>query len=240
MKVCGWISFCYGDILAFVMGTIWNLVFIEPITQSLFFLNDVLGNLGWAIIALTLIIQLFLSPLRIPSLRAAEKMKKLKPDLDGLKDKHKDDPQALIQAQMALYKEHGVSPFGGILPMLLTLPIIIALYSVLRNSINAQTSGIHFFWLNLSEPDPFYILPIFVFIVQWLLIKFTTQQSAQDEVSKKKSDTPDMTEAMQKNMQLLFPIMLGIITLQSPSGLGIYFFVSALFAIIQQVWIRTR
>ncbi|MCA9390129.1 membrane protein insertase YidC [candidate division WWE3 bacterium] len=216
------------------MSSIWNLIFIQPITQALFFLSDTTGNLGLAIIILTIAIQLVLFPLRLPSLRSAEKMKAIKPHLDNLKDKHKDDPQKMLQAQMDLYKEHGVSPFGGILPMLLSFPIIIALYSVLRNAISAQTEGVQFLWLNLTKTDPYYILPIVVVVFQWFLVKISSTANTTG------GSGDDMSEMMQKNMQLIFPLMLGLITLRVPSGVGIYFVVSAVFAIIQQVWIRKQ
>ena len=221
----------------------WDLLFIQPITKSLFFLTNLTGNLGIAIIVLTLVIQLLLTPLRIPSIKSVEKMKELKPHLDVLKKKHKDDPQRLAMAQMELYKEHGINPIGGILTMILSLPIIIALYQVLRDVVSVQTEGTSFLWLNLAQPDSYYILPFLVAVSQWLLTRFMSipqQSGTHDAKGEEKDAAADIAMSMQKNMQIIFPLMLGVITLQSPSGLGIYFVVSALFAIMQQVWIRSR
>lgn len=217
----------------------WQLLFIQPITKSLLYLTDLTGNLGLAIILLTLVIQLILTPLRLPSLHAAEKMKHLKPHLDSLKDKHKENPQALVQAQMDLYKEHGVNPFGGLLPMLLSLPIIIALYQVLRTIVSSQ-NGAHFLWLNLASPDPYYVLPLLTAATQWLLTRFTTRPSTPQTNTDDKAKEADMATMVQKNMEFMFPLMLGFITLQLPSGVGIYFVVSAVFAIMQQVFVRKR
>jgi YidC/Oxa1 family membrane protein insertase len=215
------------------MKNIWQLLFIQPITQALFILTDLTGNLGVAIIVLTIVVQLVLLPLRLPSLRSAEKMKGLKPHLDDLKKKHKDDPQKLMHAQMELYKEHGVSPFGGILTLLLSFPIIIALYQVLQTAVVAQ--GDMFLWLNLAERDPYYILPVLVAVTQWLMTRLTMPDTTGGSDS-----SEDMAVAMQKNMQYIFPLMLGFITLQLPSGVGIYFVVSALFAIMQQAIMKIR
>lgn len=216
----------------------WNTLFIEPLSKSLFFLSDFTGSLGVAIILLTFIIQLILTPLRIPSLKSSEKIRELKPELDKLKKKHKDDAQALAMAQMELYRTHGINPISGLFIMLLSFPIIIALYQVFRNTISADTAGTTFLWMNLAEPDSMYVLPILVVLSQWLLTRFTLAIPSSNDGDK--GSEPDMAQSLQKNMQFIFPIMLGIITLQSPSGLGIYFVASAVFAIMQQIWIRRQ
>ncbi len=217
------------------MQNIWQLFFINPLSSALFFLSDLTGNLGIAIIILTIVIQLVLLPLRLPSLRSAEKMKTLKPHLDDIKKKHKDNPQKMMQEQMELYREHGVSPFGGILSLLLSLPIVFALYRVLQTAVSAQTEGVMFLWLNLAQPDGYYILPAVVGATQWLLTRLSTPSPSSNTGTE-----PDMAVAMQKNMQIVFPLMLGFITIQLPSGVGIYFVVSAVFAIIQQVIIGKK
>lgn len=217
------------------MTNIWHSFFINPLTSALFFLSNLTGNLGIAIIILTIGIQLLLFPLRLPSLRSAEKMKTLKPHLDNLKKKHKDNPQKMMQEQMELYREHGVSPFGGILSLLLSFPIVIALYQVFQSAVGAETEGATFLWLHLAQPDGYYILPVIVAGTQWLLTRLSMPAPSGNT-----GGEPDMAAAMQKNMQIIFPLMLGFITLQLPSGVGIYFVVSAVFAIIQQVIITKK
>lgn len=216
------------------MRTLWQTIFIQPIETALFFLADQTGSLGVAIILLTTLLQLLLLPLRLPSLRTASKMKELKPELDTLKEKHKKDPQALIEAQMSLYREHGISPFGGIGTMLLSLPIVIALYQVLRNTFSSGSESL-FLWLDLAHPDTYYILPLVVGISQWLMTKTSGQTAPSGD-----KNTEDMAQTMQKQMQFIFPVLLAIITMQLPSGVGIYFIVSAWFAIIQQIWIQRQ
>ena len=124
------------------MGDIWNTFFIHPIINTLvalykgFEFLHIPGPLGFAVIGLTLIVRLLLYPLMAAQLRSAKKMVKIKPHMDALAAKHKGDKQALQQAQMALYKEHGVNPAAGCLPLLIQMPVLIALYNVFYQILN--------------------------------------------------------------------------------------------------------
>lgn len=124
--------------------TIWNQLLIWPIINvlmALYKLCEALqlpGAMGFAIIGLTIIMRVILYPVTVAQFRSAQKQRKLKPHLDALQSKHKDNKQALQQAQMALYKEHGVNPAAGCLPALLQLPILIALYNVFYQVFNDQ------------------------------------------------------------------------------------------------------
>lgn len=225
----------------------WQIFFIRPIEGSLFFLNGFLNNLGLAIIVLTLFIQIILVPLRLPSLKSAKKIQGLKPKLDELKTKHKDDKQALVKAQMDLYKTEGVSPLGGILPTLLSLPIIIALYQVLSRSLGNAVLNTQFLWLNLKKPDPLFILPILTAVLQWYLSKMMMQTNP-NIPSKKSSNTnsekePSLEDSMmtaQKQMQFLFPLFSAFLVLSLPSGVGLYWIISLVFAIVQQWFIERK
>lgn len=227
------------------MFDIWNFVFIQPLSFSLSFLNGRLGNLGLAIIILTLIIQLILVPLRLPSLKSAKKMQSLKPHLDSLKEKHKEDKQALFKAQMDLYKEHNVSPWGGILPTLLSLPIVIALYQVLSRSLGQTGLETQFLWLNLRKPDPIFILPILTAILQFVSSKMMMPMSQTTSTSANfaKDKGPNIEDSMvmaQKQMQFLFPLFSAFLVLSLPSGVGLYWIISLVFAIVQQWWINKK
>src|SRR3989344_3978924 len=119
------------------IGDIFNLLFLAPIINLLILIIRTLdsvhlpGSLGIAIIILTVIIRILIWPFMSSQIRSTKKMADLKPHLDELKEKHKDDKQGLAQAQMALYKEHGVNPAGGCLPALIQIPIFIALYQAI-------------------------------------------------------------------------------------------------------------
>lgn len=113
--------------------SIWDLLLKKPIANLLFFLYQATGqNLGFAIFLITLIIGLAMIPLMLPSLKSAQKMQELKPELDKLNQKHKGDKQALALAQMELYKKNNINPASGFLPMIVRLLVVIALYQVLN------------------------------------------------------------------------------------------------------------
>lgn len=127
------------------LGDIFNLLFFGPIVNLLVLILRSLesvhipGALGFSVIILTIIIRLLVWPFMSTQLKSAKKMADLKPHLDALKQKHKDDKQAFAAAQMALYKEHGVNPAGGCLPSLIQLPIVIALYQSILAFFNGQS-----------------------------------------------------------------------------------------------------
>ncbi|MCL4199907.1 membrane protein insertase YidC [Patescibacteria group bacterium] len=150
--------------------TLWNQLFVWPIVNLLVALYKffewlhIPGPLGFAVIALTIVIRLILYPLMAAQMKSAKKMQQLKPHLDALNAKHKDDKKALQQAQLDLYKSHGVNPAAGCLPLLIQLPVLIALYNVfyqvLQNGNMAKlvedlnkvlyTSSLHLSGLDLS------------------------------------------------------------------------------------------
>ncbi len=146
------------------VGNVFNLIFVGPIInllvgifQGLQYLH-IPGALGFSIISLTLLIRFLAWPLMSSQIKATRKMADLKPHLDELKHKHKDDKQAFAAAQMALYKEHGVNPAGGCLPALIQVPIFIALYQSIiniipgpRSSVDHINSLLYFKNLNLSQ-----------------------------------------------------------------------------------------
>lgn len=224
-------------------------VVTNPITQVLIFLYDLLGgNFGLAIIALTLVIRGVLVPLTMPSLKSAEKIKKLKPHLDRLKKKHTDKIK-LQQAQMELYKQHGVNPMAGCLPQIIQLIILIALYQVFMNFINdgtvhGQAVNMNFLWLNLSKPDPYYILPILAagsqFIFSFMMRPGLEQHKLETQIKKKQEKSEDkleMAESIQSQMLYMMPLMTGIIALRFPAGLAVYWVVTTLFSLVQQYFV---
>ncbi len=153
-----------------VITDLFNLILIGPILNLLvgfmhfFQIIGVPGALGLAIIALTLTIRLLIWPFFSSQIRSAKKMAELKPHLEQLKNKHKDNKQALTQAQLALYKEHGVNPAGGCLPALIQLPIFIALYQAITAFFNGQAGLDHInsllyipSWYINNPPDPYFL-----------------------------------------------------------------------------------
>ncbi|OGD62767.1 hypothetical protein A2160_04890 [Candidatus Beckwithbacteria bacterium RBG_13_42_9] len=158
-----------------ILTDLWNLLLFQPLVNGLILLYQLLGqNLGLAIIALTVILRLLLSPLLLPSLKTAQKMKELQPHLEKLKKKHANDKQALAAAQLALYKEHGANPAAGCLPWIIQIIVLIALYNAFNQILAGKEDMLDqlnkllyqplrlsadtvfntsFFYLNLTKPD---------------------------------------------------------------------------------------
>ncbi len=224
------------------MANAFNLL-IVPINSLLLFLNNLTGNLGLAIILLTLIVRSLLFPLTLPSLRSAKKMQDLKPQLDKLKSKHTDKAK-LQQAQLELYRQHGINPAAGCLPQILQLIVLIALYQVFIRFIgngNGHSLNMRFLWLDLSKPDPYYILPVLAGLSQLVfsLMMRTGLESHVDAPKKKtdkqkEEDSLEMAQSMQQQMMYMMPIMTTVIALKFSSGLSLYWVVTTLFSVAQQ------
>ncbi|MBM4401657.1 MAG: membrane protein insertase YidC [Candidatus Cloacimonetes bacterium] len=233
---------------------IWNALLKTPLLNLLFLLTRLLGNnLGLGILAFTVFLQLALTPLRLPQLKSAQKLKNIKPELDGLKDKHGNDRQALALAQMEVYKKHGVNPLGGFVPTIVSLVVLIALYRVLFEVISATDIAVinsrlyfdflklpdisslktSFLWLDVGKPDPYFILPIMVGVTQWLVTKTMAGGQPTGIAKEGEEGKDDIMQAMQGQMQFLFPIMTALITARLPAGVSLYWIVSVVFSIIQ-------
>lgn len=233
---------------------IWNLILYQPLLNLLIIFYHFLGhNMGIAIIALTLLVRLILFPSTFKSLLAQKKLKEIQPEMEKIKKDHGHDKQKMAQAQMELYKRHGVNPFSSCLPLLFQFPIFIALYQVFLKL--AQTPQLnmlysfvprpeaintHFLWLNLAKPDPFYILPILAGLAMFWQSKMTMpEQSQQSAISKKQPGAAgdkmqDFQKIFSKQMLYLFPLMTVFIALKLPSALALYWVVTTLFGVIQQ------
>lgn len=203
------------------MKQIYNLLG-DGIALLLTKLHSLVGNFGVAIILATVIIKLILLPLTLKQDKSMKQMKLIQPELEKLKEKYKNDPQTLNVKTMELYKEHKVNPAGGCLPLLIQLPILWALFGVLRSGIIPENEK--FLWMILSKPDPLYILPVLNGAISFL------QQRLMGN-----SDNPQM-----KNMMYMFPVMMLFISLKMPAGLQVYWLASSICAVIQQYWIMNR
>jgi YidC/Oxa1 family membrane protein insertase len=188
------------------------------------------NNYGWAIIVVTLIINIALFPLRFSSLRSARKMQKLQPQIKAINEKYKNiklnDPRKAEQNTevMALYKQEGVNPVGGCLPMLIQLPFLYAFYRVLTIAIELR----HAPWLwvmDLSAPEtlPIHLLPIILVVTQFLTQKMTPAAGV---------------DPNQQRMMLIMPVFFGFMFYYLSSGLVLYYLTSNLAGIVQQLIIN--
>lgn len=184
-------------------------------------MHSIFGNWGIAIIALTVCARTLLFPLALPGIKTMIKMRELKPDIDALNEKYKDDLRAKGEAQMALWRKHGMSPFDqvkGCLPQLATMPVWFALYTTLQTAV--ELYNIPFLWFpDLSRPDPYFVLPFVIGATYFLQQKIM----------------PFQGDAAQQKMMLYFmPAMFTVFMLFLPAGLGVYMFTNSLLAIVQQ------
>jgi YidC/Oxa1 family membrane protein insertase len=187
--------------------------------------NHWVPNWGWAIVIQTLIINLALLPLRISQMRSMLKMQKVAPVIKSVQEKYKKyslrDPrkQQMQQEIASIYKEHGVNPVGGCLPLIIQMPFLFAYYSMLRSALDLRHA--HWLWIrDLSAPDPIYLLPIGIVVTMFLTQRMTPQAG--------------MDPAQQKMMNFMMPVMLGIISWNLAAGLCLYWSEGNIIAIVQQ------
>lgn len=190
--------------------------------QILKVLHSITGSYGLAIIGLTILIKIILLPLTLKQDKSMRAMKKLQPQLDKLKEQYGADPKVLNAKTMELYKENKVNPAGGCIPLVIQLPILWALFGVLRAE-RGIVPAESFLWMNLLQPDPFYILPVLNGVVSFFQQKLTG------------SDNPQM-----KSMLYIFPVMMVFISYKMPAGLQIYWLTSSLAGVIQQYLIMKK
>lgn len=230
-------------------------IFSEFLLNVLLFLNSITGSLGLAIIAFTIVIRSLLLPATIPSIKATRRMKEMQPELNKLKKKFGNDKQALQLAQLELYKKYNVNPLSGCLPQLVQLGVLILLYRVLVGFLgNPEFNGSHietsFLWLDLGKPDPLYILPVTAGLSQLVLslmiapgaekrdiVPNKSKKKVVREANEKEENIAEMAQSMQQQMLYIMPVFTGIIALNFPSGLALYWVATTIFSIAQQYFI---
>ncbi|MCX6012164.1 MAG: YidC/Oxa1 family membrane protein insertase [Chloroflexi bacterium] len=229
------------------MTEIWNLIFLDPIMNVMIVLANIFGSFGLSIIAITIIVRLIMIPLTFRQLKSTKRMQDMQPRIAELQKKYAKDKQKLSEETMKLYKEVGMNPIGCIWPWLIQLPVWIALFQSIRQALAASPEDLlnlsqhlyswsivnrtiplpsNFLWFSLAIPDQLYILPVLVGVTMWLQQKMTATPSV--DPSQKRTNMM---------MQIMFPILFAFITIQFPSGLGLYFVVSAVVGIIIQYFV---
>jgi YidC/Oxa1 family membrane protein insertase len=195
-----------------------------PLLGALQWIYGFAGNYGWSIILLTLLINVAISPLRHKSVVSMRKMQAVQPQMKAIQDRYaglkKTDParQKMNTEIMALYKEKGVNPASGCVPMLLQFPVLLAFYSMLGQSIELRGAVFGLWITDLSLPDPYYVVPLLMAATMFWQTKIT----------------PSTADPAQQKIMMFMPLMFTFFFLQAPSGLVIYWFVSNLFAVGQQ------
>jgi YidC/Oxa1 family membrane protein insertase len=221
------------------LGATW---IIRPISEYVMIplfklLRWFIPNFGVVIIVFSLIIKIALTPLTRTSMRSMRRMQKLAPMIEEIKEKYKDDQQKLGQATMNLYKEYGVNPASGCLPILLQMPILFALYAVFRSAIELRQSSFVWWIKDLSIPDyvihlPFTIPMVGIYALSGLALLMTATTIIQQKQT--------VTDPRQKAMVWMMPLMMLLIFNSLPSGLNLYYFVFNLLSIGQQSWFNRQ
>ena len=196
-------------------------ILAKPMFLALKWIHDYIGNWGWAIVFLTIILKLALFSLQHKSIKSMYYMKKLAPQIKELQRKYKDNPMMLQKKMMELYQETGVNPLSGCLPMLLQLPFFFAFYRMLLNSVELQGAE-WIFWIdNLAQHDPYFVLPILLGVMMYVQQKLYPQQGP-------------TTDQMQQKIMSFLPVIFTFVFLTFPAGLTLYWFVGNLFSLVQQ------
>jgi YidC/Oxa1 family membrane protein insertase len=193
----------------------------KPFLVVLNFFDKYLGNYGIAIIVLTVIIKILFYPLTKKSLQSMRDMQKMQPQMAALKEKYKNDKEKMNKELMELYKRHKINPVGGCLPMVLQIPVFIALYEVLYVAIELRHAPFYLWITDLSAKDPYYITPILMGATMFLQQKMT----------------PTSVDPAQQKIMMLMPIVFTFMFLSFPAGLVLYWLVNNVLSIGQQYFI---
>jgi YidC/Oxa1 family membrane protein insertase len=201
-------------------GVLW--FFGKPIFWLLEKLHRLTGNWGWAIVLVTVLVKLLFYQLSAMSYRSMAKMKKLTPRMTALRERYGDDKMAMNQALMEMYKEEKVNPFGGCLPILVQIPVFIALYWVLLESVELRQAS--WFWINdLSTPDPYFVLPLLMGVTMVIQYKLN----------------PTPTDPIQQRIMQTLPVVFTVFFAFFPAGLVLYWLANNVLSIAQQ-WMINR
>ncbi len=201
------------------LGFISILIF-----KLLNWINEIIGNWGWSIIVLTVLIKLAFYHLSSKSYKSMAAMRKLQPKIARLKEQYVDDKQGMSKATMALYKKEKINPLGGCLPILIQIPVFIALYYVLLESVELRQAPFIFWIHDLSAKDPSYILPILMGVSMYLQQKLS----------------PAPPDATQAKMMMFLPVIMTVFFLNFPAGLVLYWLVNNVVSVLQQWYITRR
>ncbi|MCT6700463.1 membrane protein insertase YidC [Rheinheimera sp. 4Y26] len=201
-------------------GMLWFIS--QPLFWLLQLIHGVVGNWGVAIIAITLLVKGLMFPLTKVQYESMAKMRNLKPKIDELQARYKDDRQKMGPAMMELYRKEKVNPMGGCLPMLIQLPIFLALYWVFVESVELRQAPFMLWITDLSVKDPYYVLPVLYGISMFIMQKLTPMT---------------VTDPMQAKIMLWMPVAFSVFFLWFPSGLVLYWVISNLISLAQMLYI---
>jgi len=198
-------------------------IIAEPLFWLLKAIHAIVGNWGWAIIFLTILIKLAFYKLSETSYRSMANMRRLAPELTRLKELYGDDKQKMNEVMMGLYKKEKVNPLGGCLPILVQIPVFIALYWVLVESVQLRQAPFMLWIHDMAIPDPYYVLPLIMGVTMFVQQKLS----------------PAPPDPVQAKVMMALPIVFTFMFLWFPAGLVLYWVVNNMLSIAQQ-WVITK
>lgn len=196
----------------------WLTVLAYPIFVLLNWINRLVVNWGVSIILLTVLIKMAFYPLSAAGYKSMAKMRKLAPRLQTLKERYGDDRQKLHEGMMKIYSEEKINPMGGCLPILVQIPVFIALYWVLMGAVELRQAPFALWIQDLSKPDPFYVLPVIMAITSFIQVKLS----------------PASPDPVQQKVMMAMPVIFSVMFLFFPAGLVLYWLVNNVLSILQQ------
>jgi YidC/Oxa1 family membrane protein insertase len=196
----------------------WLTILAKPIFWLLEKIHTFVNNWGWAIVILTILIKLAFIPLSAASYKSMARMKEVQPRLLDLKEQYKGDPQKLNQAMMEMYRKEKINPLGGCFPVLIQIPVFIALYWVLLASVEMRAAPWVLWIHDLSKPDPYFILPIIMAVSMFIQTKLN----------------PTPPDPLQAKLMMFMPIAFSVMFFFFPAGLVLYWVVNNILSIAQQ------
>ena len=195
----------------------------KPIYWLLSFLHGIVGNWGWAIVLLTVLIKAAFYPLSAASYKSMAKMKEVTPRMTKIREQYGDDRQKMNVAMMELYKSEKINPLGGCLPILVQIPVFISLYWVLLASVEMRNAPWALWVKDLATPDPWLILPMLMMATMFIQYKLN----------------PTPPDPVQAKVMMLMPLIFGVMFFFFPAGLVLYWLTNNILSIAQQ-WHVTR
>jgi YidC/Oxa1 family membrane protein insertase len=202
----------------------WLTFIASPLFSLLSGIQKLVHNWGVSIILLTLVIKIFFYPLSASSYRSMAQLKEVAPRLQSMKEKFGDDKQKMQQAMMELYKTEKINPLGGCLPILIQIPVFIALYWVLLGAVELRQAPFFGWITDLSVKDPLYILPILMAASMFLQQKLN----------------PKPTDPTQARLMMMMPIIFSIFFFFFPAGLVLYWFINNVLSMMQQWYVNKQ
>ena len=228
-----------------MIGNFFYVVFYQPLFNLLIFLYNTIGDLGLAVILITLIVKGILYPISAKATKSQKQLKKIQPKVKELQEKYEDDKEKQAEKVLELYSERGISPLSGIFPLLIQFPVIIALFQIFRRGLGAGelvhlygfiqhpeiVDYMSFGLLDLSEPNM--ILAVLAGIGQFIQVRITMPTQDSDE-----GEDKGFGSIMKSQMKFVLPIFTVFILSSLPSAVGVYWIITVIFSVIQHKLVK--